>query len=208
MNGYDGDIAVELKTPSKGVSLLGPSTIPKGSSELNMVLAASKDAPMQTSDLNVSGAATINSKMVQHTAQPQSEQFAKDGDKLNRSTSPTILPVISLTSAPEFTIVPPVDSITLTPGKSIDIVVKVVRKEGFTAKIPISVLGLPAGISAAGVEIPEKLSEIKLTLKAEDKSALGKSSVLIVGQLGVDELHPTPQCSAPIQLTVMPAAKK
>ncbi len=208
MNGYDGDIAVELKTLPKGVSLLGPSMIPKGSSELNIILTAAKDAPMLTADLNISGVALIDSKMVQHKAQSQSEQFTKDGDKLNRSTSPTILPVISLTAAPEFSIVPPVDSIKLMPGKSIDIVVKVVRKEGFTAKIPISVLGLPAGVSAAGVDIPEKLSEVKLILKADDKQVAGKSSILIVGQLGVDELHPTPQCSAPIQLEVSKPAKK
>ncbi len=208
LNGYDGDISLTLTDLPTGLSIIGTPIIPKGASVINLALAAKADSAIQSAELKLAGTANVGNKPIHHNGLPQSVQFTKDGDKLNRSISPSALPVISVSAPPEFTIAAPVTTLSLAQGKSIDLVVKVIRREGFTAKIPISLIGLPAGISAAGADIPEKASEVKLTLKADDKAAAAKVNILIIGQLGVDELHPTPQCSMPILLTVEAAAKK
>jgi hypothetical protein len=94
------------------------------------------------------------------------------------------------------------DHLTLAPGKTVEIKVKIARKEGFTAKVPLALLGLPAGITATTPEIAEKQTEATITLKIEGDAKPGDSTLIVVGKAVLDELRFVPHCALPLTLTV------
>ena len=60
-------------------------------------------------------------------------------------------------------------SITVDAGKTGEMKVAVKRKNGFKAKLKLAAKGLPEGVTAADVEVPEKDGEVALKLAARPR---------------------------------------
>jgi hypothetical protein len=58
------------------------------------------------------------------------------------------------------------NAITIEPGKTNDAKITVTRLHGFQTKLTLSVRGLPEGLAAESVEVPEKSGEVVLKLAA------------------------------------------
>ena len=58
------------------------------------------------------------------------------------------------------------NAITIEPGKTNDIKITITRLYGFQSKLTLSVKGLPEGLAAEPVEVPEKNGEVMLKLAA------------------------------------------
>src|SRR5262249_50710539 len=96
------------------------------------------------------------------------------------------------------------DPVKLAAGKSIDITVKITRMAGYTAKVPLAVLGLPNGVTATTPDIAENQTEVKITLKADPKATLGETEIVILGKTVFEEARQAPHSTLPLTLTVTP----
>ena len=204
LNGCDGEIALNMSGLPNGVSALGPPRIRPGRQTAAVVLTASPNAAIQASLFHVTGAAVIDGKTVHRTAQALEEMVRND----ERTTHPARLPAVAVAEPPDMVVTAAPDRLTLSPGKTVEIGVKIERKKGFTGKVPLAVLGLPPGVTAETPDIPENKAEAKITLKAEDKAALGEADLIVVGKAVIDDQHQAPHAALPLTLVVGSPDKK
>jgi hypothetical protein len=201
-NGFDGEIALAFDGLPAGVRLLGAPVIVKGQSAVTLLVTADAGAAPSASPLRVTGTATLGGKFVTRRAESRERSYVKRDDKVEESTRPVPLPFAAVSGPSDLIATTGADRLTLVVGKSAELKVSVQRKAGFTAKIPLIVQGLPAGVSVDGAEVPENKSEATLTLKAEENATVGAATLTILGRSLVDELHFTDHAALPVTLTV------
>lgn len=201
-NGFDGEIALTFDGLPAGIHLAGVPVIGKGQTVATLMATADPGAAVSVAPLRVTGTATLGSGPVTRRAESRERSYVKINDKIEATTRPVPLPFAAVTGPSDLLITTGAERLTLAAGKTVEWKVSVQRKAGFTAKIPLLVQGLPAGVSVAGAEIAENKSEATLTLKAEDNAAIGEVTITLLGQSVVDELHFTEHAAAPIVLTV------
>jgi hypothetical protein len=199
LNGFDGEVALQVEDLPAGVSLLGTTGIRPGRKEVNLVLTAAPGAMPQAVFLRVTGAATIDGKSIRRTAQAL-EETARKGD--NQPPRPARLPVAAVTLPPDVVLTAPTDPLTLAPGKSLEVKVRVERQEGVKGKISLSALDLPDGVTAANVDVAEDKREATIILKAEEKAASVETQILLAAKLPGENSRAALQVSAPIPLKV------
>ena len=71
-------------------------------------------------------------------------------------------------------------AVTVVPGKSADFKVVVTRRPGFTAPLKVVALGLPVGVTAAEVDVPEAGGEVTLVLTAGNDAATASTPIRLV----------------------------
>ena len=198
--GFNDEIALEISGLPPGVSLVGPTKIPAGQNDLTLLAVAAPDAKPAVLPLRVVGQARVGARQ----ATSLLEEFVKNPDgAIARTTKPVPLPVASVTDPADFTLAVSAETLDLKVGASVELTVKLTRKAGFTAKVPLLFTGLPAGVTAAPLESPgERQSELKVALKAEPSAAPGESRLLLVGRSVVDELHFSPHAAPFLTLRV------
>lgn len=203
LNGFDGEITLIFEGLPAGVRVIGPPKIAEGQAETLLLLVAAPDAPLKASDFRITGTAALNGKTARRKAQPLLEEYVRNSNnQIERATRPSVLPRIAVTPPPDMTVTAAPDHLTLAPGKTVEIKVKIARKEGFTAKVPLALLGLPAGITATLPEIAAKQTEATTTLKIEGDAKPGDFTLIVVGKAVLDELRFVPHCALPLTLTV------
>lgn len=202
-NGFDGDIALTFDGLPPGVRLLGIPTIGKGQNAVTLLATADTNAAPAASPLRVTGTATIEKNTVVRRAESREKRYVKNNDKIEETTRPVPLPLAAVTGPPDLIVTTGAERLALTVGKTAELKVRVQRKAGFTAKIPLIVQGLPAGVSVAGMEIPENASEATLTLKAEESAAACEATITVLGRSVADELHFSDHLAPPVALTVV-----
>ena len=163
-----------------------------------LVLAASSDGAIQTSVFHVTGRATVDGKMIRHAAQAM-EEIRRDDE---RTTRPAHLPAATLSEPPDVVVTAGPDKLALSPGKPVEIAVKIERKKGFTGKVPLAVLGLPPGVTVDAPEIPENKAEGKITLKAEEEATPSESVIVVVGKSVIDDQQQASHAALPMTLVV------
>jgi hypothetical protein len=200
-NGFDGEIALTFDGLPAGLRLLGAPVIAKGQNAVTLIATAEAGVAPSASPLRVTGAATIGGKAIIRRAESRERSYVKKDDKVEETTRPVPFPFAAVTGPPDLIVTTAADRLTLTVGKTVTLKVSVQRKAGFTAKIPLIVQGLPAGVSVDGAEIPENKSEATLTLKAEGNAAVGEAPLTLLGRSLVDELHFTDHAALLVTLT-------
>jgi hypothetical protein len=81
---------------------------------------------------------------------------------------------------PVMTAVAASHAVTVGPGKSADFKVVVSRRPGFTAALKVVALGLPVGVTAAEVDVPEAGGEVTLVLAAGNDAAAASMPIRLV----------------------------
>ena len=73
------------------------------------------------------------------------------------------------------------NAIAIEPGKTNDIKINITRRHGFQSKLALSVKGLPEGLGAEPVDVPEKSGEValKLVASAEAKPFSGAIQITL-----------------------------
>ncbi len=200
LNGYNGEIALDLQGLPAGVVSLTPPTIPAGRNEVFLVLAADAGAQVKGQPFRLIGRATINKRKVAHEAQALETTQREN----NLSTLPRELATASVTEPLDISIALSMEKITLAPGESKEIVVKVTRRAGFNPKVPISVLGVPGGVTVAvtPAEVPEKQTEVKIVIKAEGNAPLGEFSFVVAGRSLNEDVRPYHYAAPPLLVTI------
>jgi len=200
--GFDGEIGIEVNGLPQGVSVIGPSRIRSGDKDENLILTAAPGSAIQTSAFRVIGVATMDGKTVRRVAQGL-EEIVQGNQK---STRPVNLWTAAVTEAPELIVTATPDKLTLPKGGSVDITVKVERKEGYKGKIPLTVIGLPNGVTATATDLADDKSEGKITLKTDNKASTGESDVVVVAKVVIDNQRQVLHAALPTTLAVTPPA--
>ncbi|MGC4047223.1 MAG: PPC domain-containing protein [Armatimonas sp.] len=198
--GFNEEINLEGINLPPGLTLQGPLKLAPGQNEIQLFAVADANAAPAMVPLRLVGRASVGER----TASALLEEYSKSPEgNLVRGTRPVPFPVTSVTAAPDIIVSLGGEKLELKAGGTAELVVKLTRKAGFTAKVPLILTGLPAGVSATPLEVPENQSEVKLTLKAEANAAVGENRVLLVGRSVVDELRFTPHAAPPFLLQVV-----
>lgn len=202
LNGFNDGINLTFPNLPQGVQIVGTPILLPGQSQTTLIFAAAQDAPPTSSSLDVQSTASLMGKTRSRAAAPLDEFYTKNGDQIVRNTRPSVLPNISIIPSPDLIVTLSADSLAVNLNKTAEITVKIVRAEGFKAKVPLIWIGLPQGISISPAEIPENQSEVKVTIKAEGNAPLGSFPIICTARVVFEELRFTPHASLPLVLTL------
>ncbi len=202
-HGFDGEIALEVTGLPQGASVLGPARIRAGQKEAILVLTAPAETALAATRFSLSGAAMIDGKAVRHAAQGM-EEVVRNNEKTQR---PVNLLTAAVAEPPDMVVTATPDHVVLAPGKSVEIAVKVERKKGFTGKVPLTVLGVPDGVTVDAPDLAEDKTEGKITLKADENAAPGERDLIVAGRSVIDDQRQVLHAAPILILTVMPGKK-
>jgi hypothetical protein len=198
--GFDGEIRIQYAgTLPEGLQIDGENAIPKGANATILVFTLPADAKFSHRLFQIEGVAQIEGKEVLREAEAR-EEFVRDGAV---QTRPTEIPVVSVAPPPDMTVSTGATEFTLSPGGSIEIPIKIARKMGFGAKVPLTILGLPPGLTITAAPVLEgNQSEGKVALRAEGNAPIGTFKILAVAISQIDDQRRSPYVSAFLTLNV------
>jgi hypothetical protein len=201
LNGFNGAIDLELQGLPAGVRCLNPPQIPALMPNVILVLQAEAGAVVSGQPFRLLGGAMIGKKRVVHSAQALETTLTPEN---NPVMQPREFPAISVMEGVDIVLNTSEESITLAQGESKEIVLKITRKAGFNAKIPLSIINSPAGLAVtfAPPEIPEKQSEAKVVIKAAPNTLLGEQFLVLQARTLLDDNRVYYHASVPIRLTI------
>jgi hypothetical protein len=102
------------------------------------------------------------------------------GDLTQRAGADFFYRLQVMSVRPVMTAVAASHAVTVVPGKSADFKVVVSRRPGFTAALNVVALGLPVGVTAAEVDVPEAGGEVTLVLAAGNDAAAASMPIRLV----------------------------
>jgi hypothetical protein len=217
-DGFDGPIDVELQDLPAGLTA-GPGRIPAGAATTVLMLAASADAAFGRQKavlpsmypaagapgvgsnastyevpgvvaLKLVGRATIDGRLVTHEAE---------------TLDP--ISVVALAPDPDLIVTTDANRIEVAPGKAVTLTVTVERHNGFTGRVPVSVMNLPHGVRVDdvglnGVMITEQETSRVIHIVAEPWVQALTQPLLIVGRVEVNSPLRNESAAPPVELVV------
>jgi hypothetical protein len=208
-DGFNGPIDVEFVDLPEGLTST-PSRIPADSDTTVLMIAAAPDASLDTykarlrtlepkpAPYEVSGVAaltlaargSIDARVVAHEAERMDP-----------------LDVIALAPQPDLVVTTSVERVELPAGGDVRLTVKVERRNGFTGRVPISVMNLPHGvrvddIGLNGVMITEEETSRTVHLVAERWVQPLTQPIVIVGRVEVNSPLRNESAALPVELVV------
>jgi hypothetical protein len=167
LDGFDGKIDVSLEGLPNGLHA-GTGAILPGQNSTVLLVSADADARLnQAAELKVIG----RNGSLAHYANPE--------DKLK---------MIALMPKPDVLIQPETKEITLEPGGTAEVAVKIDRQNGFAGRVPVEVRNLPPrvrvlDIGLNGVLINEDQSERSFTVEALPNAQPGEQLIYVAGKV-------------------------
>jgi hypothetical protein len=119
------------------------------------------------------------------------------------------LSVVALAPKPDLVVTTDASRIEIAPGRQVALTVNIERHNGFTARVPISVMNLPHGvrvddIGLNGVMITEQETSRTIHIVAEPWVPAQTQRLLIVGRVEVNSPLRNEHAAMPVELVVKP----
>jgi hypothetical protein len=208
-DGFDGPIDVELHDLPPGLTAAA-GRIPAGADTTVLIVAADEEASFDNRKaalrsmfrntfelpgviaLALTGRATIDGRAVVHDAEI--------ADPIS---------VIALAPGPDLVITTGARQIDVAAGGEVTLAVTVERRNGFTGRVPISVLNLPHGvrvndIGLNGVMITEQETTRTMHIVAEPWVQAQTQPLVITGRVEVNSPLRNESAALPVQLVIKP----
>jgi hypothetical protein len=209
-DGFDGPIDVELRDLPPGLTAAA-GRIPAGADTTVLIVAAEEEASFDgrkatlrsmsrggfdvpgLAVLALTGRATIGGRLVVHEAD---------------ITDP--IPVVALAPSPDLVVTTGARQIEVAAGGEVALAVTVERRNGVTARVPISVLNLPHGvrvndIGLNGVMITEHETTRTMHIVVEPWVQPQTQPLVIIGRVEVNSPLRNESAALPVQLVIKPA---
>jgi hypothetical protein len=206
-DGFDGPIDVALHDLPAGLTATS-GTILAGADTTVLMISAARDASFQSTHatlasmwrgtfdvpgvarLRLAGRAVINGQPVAHDAEIMDP-----------------IGVVALAPEPDLIVTTNTQQIELLPGQDVTLTVTVERRNGFTARVPISVMNLPHGvrvndIGLNGVMITEQETSRTMHIVAEPWVPAATVPILVVGRVEVNSPLRNESAALPVQLVI------
>ena len=209
-DGFDGPIDVELRDLPPGLTATR-GRIPSGADTTVLMVAAAEDATFDGQKatvrsmfrrdfevpglvgLQLVGRATIDGRPVTHDAD---------------ITDP--LSLVALAPKPDLVITTGARQVEVAAGQQVALTVTIERHNGFTGRVPVSVMNLPHGvrvddIGLNGVMITEQETTRTIHIVVEPWVQAQSQPLLIVGRVEVNSPLRNESAALPVQLVIKPA---
>ncbi len=225
-DGFDGPIDVELRDLPAGLTATS-GRIGPGAVTTVLMLAADEDAAFERQNATLpsmfrSGGSASGDARAASTGRPYvvpgvvalklAGRAVIDGRQVTHEAEPTEpVSIVALGPKPDLVVTTDAAQITLTPGQAVTLTVKVERHNGFTGRVPISVMNLPHGVRVDdvglnGVMITEQETSRIVHIVAEPWVQSQTQPLLIVGRVEVNSPLRDEAAALPVDLVVKTAA--
>ena len=209
-DGFSGPIDVEFADLPAGLTS-APGRIPADADTTVLMIAAAPDASLDTHKARV------------RTIEPGSAPYevagvavltlvaraSIDGRVVSREAERVDpLDVVALAPRPDLVVTTTAERVELAAGGEVTLTVKVERRNGFTARVPISVMNLPHGvrvndIGLNGVMITEEETSRTMHLVAEPWVQPQSQPIVIVGRVEVNSPLRNESAALPVELVLV-----
>lgn len=206
-DGFDGPIDVALHDLPPGLTATS-GTIPAGADTTVLMVSAAGDASFEKGSatlpsmwrgtfdvpgvgrLKLTGNAVIEGRTVTHEAEIMDP-----------------IGVVALAPKPDLVVSTNTQQIELMAGQEVTLTVAVERRNGFTARVPISVMNLPHGvrvndIGLNGVMITEQETSRTMHIVAEPWVPAQTVPILVVGRVEVNSPLRNESAALPVELVI------
>jgi hypothetical protein len=223
-DGFDGPIDVELRDLPAGITATS-GRIPSGAATTVLMVSAAADASLARHE------AAVASMYVQPAAQRVRTAASRsgleipgvaalklvasatiDGKPVTREADvPDTLPLVALAPPPDLIVTTDVPRLELTAGQQVTLTVSVDRRNGFSGRVPISLMNLPHGVRVDdvglnGVMITEQETSRVVHIVAEPWVTGRVQPILVVGRVEVNSPLRNESAALPVELVIKPAA--
>ena len=226
-DGFDGPIDVELRDLPAGVTATS-GRIPAGAAATVLMMSADDDATIERqrarvpSMYSVEAAAATSARAAPPVAAAYDVpgvialklvgRATLDGKSVSREAEPTEpISVIGLAPKPDLVVTTDAQQIEVTAGRQVTLTIAVERHNGFTGRVPVSVMNLPHGVRVDdvglnGVMITEQETSRVIHIVAEPWVKEQTQPLLIVGRVEVNSPLRNETAALPVELVVKAAA--
>ena len=201
LNGYSGEIPLVLSNLPVGVRCLDTLLVPAGQTTVRLTFESTADAPIGGGYLEVRGVGRVAGFTSYRNATGIQEDYTKNGDQIARVTKK--IPTLGMAVSTPTDIILGIlkTAVSLNAAATTEIPITLVR-HGFAGKVTLAIAGLPAGVTASGLELAENALTGTIILKAEGSAVAGLSALLVSVRVAVDELHWLEHSAQPITLDI------
>lgn len=209
-DGFDGPIDVELRDVPAGLTAT-TGRIPAGADATVLMLEAAESASLEGRKATVRSMSGTPFDVPDLAALTLVARATIDGRPVTRDADITEpLAVIALTPKPDLVVTTGAQQIELVAGQEVTLTVSVERHNGFTARVPISVMNLPQGvrvndIGLNGVMITEQETTRTIHIVAEPWVRPQTQPMLIVGRVEVNSPLRNESAARPVTLVIKAA---
>ena len=192
-DGFDGPIDVELGGLPPGLTA-SAGRIAGGADTTVLMVAAAADASFEPVGLTLVARATIDGRSVTRRADIREP-----------------ISVVALAPPPDLVVTTAAPLVEVAPGQQVAVTVAIERHNGFTGRVPVSVMNLPHGvrvddIGLNGVMITEQETSRTMHLVVEPWVQPQTQPLLIVGRVEVNSPLRNEAAALPVQLVIKAAA--
>jgi hypothetical protein len=209
-DGFDGPIDVELPDMPAGLTAT-PGQIPAGADTTVLMVEAAERASFDAQKVTLRSMSGGAFDLPGLAALKLVARATIDGRPVRREADVTDpLSVIALAPAPDLVVTTGARQIEVTAGQEVALTVTVSRHNGFTARVPISVMNLPHGvrvndIGLNGVMITEQETTRTIHIAVEPWVQPQKQPLLVVGRVEVNSPLRNESAALPVTLVIKPA---
>ena len=223
-DGFDGPIDVELRDLPAGITATS-GRIPGGAASTVLMVSAAADASLAGHEAAVPSMYRDTSSGGPRPGARRPLQvpgvFALKllgsatigGHSVTREADvPDLLPLVALAPSPDLIVATDVPRLELTAGRQVTMTVSVDRRNGFTGRVPISLMNLPHGVRVDdvglnGVMITEEETSRVVHIVAEPWVDARVQPILVVGRVEVNSPIRNEAAAMPVELVIKPAAE-
>jgi hypothetical protein len=210
-DGFDGAIDVELVGLPAGLSS-SPGRIPAGADTTVLIMSAAPDVSLNNHQAQVNATypqpvpyripGVVRLKLVARALIAGQVQ-SREADTLEP------LDVVALAPSPDLVVTTTARRIEISPGREVELTVNVERRNGFTGRVPLTVLNLPHGIRVNdvglnGIMITEKETSRTMRLVAEPWVEPLTQTIVVAGRVEVNSPVRNEAAALPVELVVAP----
>jgi hypothetical protein len=212
-DGFDGPIDVELFDLPEGLTATA-GRIPAGAATTVLMVAASADASFAGRKAPAVSMSTYRRFEIPGVVVLKLRGRATIAGQavVREAEIADTLPIVALTPPPDLVVTTSAPQVELVAGQQASLTVHVERRNGFTARVPVSVLNLPHGvrvddIGLNGVMITEQETSRVIHIVAEPWVEPQAQRLLVVGRVEVNSPLRNEAAALPVELIVKPASR-
>jgi hypothetical protein len=215
-DGFEGAIDLEARDLPPGLTATA-ARIPAGAATTVIMVAAAPDASFERVQASLD---SMYPKAGEKAAVPREFEVPGlvtlkiagraeiDGQTVVREAQAMEpIPVVALAPKPDLVVTTDAARIELPAGRQVSLTVTVERQNGFTGRVPVSVLNLPHGvrvddIGLNGVMITEQETTRTIHIVAEPWVEAQTQPILVVGRVEVNSPLRNESAAQPVELVI------
>ena len=201
IHGYNAEIPLVFDNLPPGVRVADGGSIPAGAGSVRVIFEAAADAKPSGLNTALYGTGMVGGIKTRRFAVGIQEDYSKNGDQVVRATKRQPGVTVGVSALADVVVTAGKSVVQSGVNATIDVPFTLTR-HGFAAKITLSVSGLPAGVTASGLEVAENATSGVVQLKVDAGAAAFTGVISLVAKISVDELRWLEHCSQPISLTI------